>query len=142
MKGKKGKYKWVTRKERSKSCSMLTVTIVFGQPNPENEVNDLAFMFKDSVPQKAWIWENLSLRNEYWIFEQSMQWNNKRSSWGRRFDLYLIKRSICLLQTRYYKKPYLWGVLLMNLMKGSIICEHFLLWIRPSKALGFKPMLS
>ena len=32
---------------------MLTVRIVFGQPNPENEVNDLAFMFKDSVPQKA-----------------------------------------------------------------------------------------
>lgn len=74
---------------------MLTVMIVFGQPNPETEVNDLAFMFKDSVPQKAWIWENLSLRNEYWIFEQSMQWNNKRSSWGRHFDLYLIKRSIC-----------------------------------------------
>ena len=47
---------------------MLTVMIVFGQPNPENEVNDLAFMFKYSVPQKAWICENLSLRNEYWNF--------------------------------------------------------------------------
>lgn len=47
MKGKEGKNERVTRKEQSKSCSMLTVMIVFGQPSPETEVNDLVFMFKD-----------------------------------------------------------------------------------------------
>lgn len=47
MKGKDGKNQRVTRKEQSKSCSILTVMIVLGQPSPETEVNDLVFMFKD-----------------------------------------------------------------------------------------------
>lgn len=46
-KGKEGKNERATRKEQSKSCSMLTGIIVSGQPSPETEVNDLVFIFKD-----------------------------------------------------------------------------------------------
>lgn len=56
----------------AKAVLMLTVITVFGQPSVQTEMNGVVFMFKESLPWKAWIWEDLSLQNEYWIFEKKM----------------------------------------------------------------------